>query len=132
MGVCSLLGRGVSQAYSLGKAGADGEYNQIPKANIPVIVLWSGWDHQVTCAHLSLHPTLPPLALLSLCWVSTPNLFALHEGISFFNSLNVVIFLKKALTFREAFRPALKISYSNIGKRDSKKSPYKFTVFASC
>lgn len=58
---------GVSQTYPLGKAGADGEYDQIPKANIPLNALWSGWDHQMTCAHLSLHPTLPLHALLSLC-----------------------------------------------------------------
>lgn len=32
---------GLSQAHSLGKAGADGEDDPTPKANIPFIALWS-------------------------------------------------------------------------------------------
>lgn len=65
---------------------------KVSKANIPAIVTWYGCDHRTTHANLSFHPALPPLALLSLWWVSNSYLSAVYEGINIFKSLNVVLF----------------------------------------
>jgi len=43
-----------------------------PKANIPVIAIWYVCDYQTMHADLPFHTALPPIALLSLWWVSNP------------------------------------------------------------